>query len=343
MTLMITTEHTKKKVSRGNKVGLFFAAWVAVLHLGALIFVVGWVISIVLFDTLDSSIDTNRSWLVHALIGISVIGFILPLLWRVRRHLFAKYSIWALWVGLGIYIVILCYSVGAIMYERITAPVTTEQVAGVCSSPENQLAFGGDAVIPIATDTGFGTGFAIDDQGLVITAYHVIEGSSDLYVNYASGRVNLSIVQTALDYDLALLRIAQPTENHFTLSAQYSVTDKVYVYGYPGNTFTAGMPSVTSGVVSRILPLEDLLLTSDQAPDGLEMIQTDASINGGNSGGPLINACGVIGVVRSTSDYSELHEYVGVGSEEGIGYAVSSKTVSDVFQLPIDGKSPFQK
>jgi S1-C subfamily serine protease len=76
-------------------------------------------------------------------------------------------------------------------------------------------------------------------------------------------------------------------------------------------------------------------MTSTDSPEGFEIIQTDAAINPGNSGGPLIGKCGVVGVVVAISDTSELSDYIGAVSEQGIGYVVSAKSVASKFGLPI--------
>ncbi len=58
--------------------------------------------------------------------------------------------------------------------------------------------------------------------------------------------------------------------------------------------------------------------------------------NAGNSGGPIVNRCGVVGVVSMTSDASSLFEYIGTVSEQNIGFGISSKTAEKAFGLEIN-------
>jgi serine protease Do len=166
----------------------------------------------------------------------------------------------------------------------------------------------------------------------------VIEGASSIIANYSAGEVKMTVISTAPQYDLALLKIEKPASSFFNLDESYSPTDEVYVYGYPGNSLTAGPPSLSMGIVSRVIDLASLRMTSQDAADGLEIIQTDAAINPGNSGGPLIGSCGVIGVVSFVSDTSKLHQYLGSVSEQNIGFAISSKTARQAFPQHLSEK-----
>jgi len=203
--------------------------------------------------------------------------------------------------------------------------------ANVCSSPRQQFNYNSAAVVPIETNLGYGTGFAVLNQTTILTAYHVIEGSSSIKANYASGSIGMTVIDTAPQYDLALLTVDEPTGAYFTLSHNYMAGDEVLAYGYPGNALSAGAPSLSGGIVSRELTTEDLRMTSSDIPSGLVIIQTDAAINPGNSGGPLIGSCGVIGIVSFTSDTGRMSEYFGSVSEQNIGFAISAKTAKSAF------------
>lgn len=187
------------------------------------------------------------------------------------------------------------------------------------------------AVFPIYTDTGAGTGFAIDDQGTILTAYHVIEEANKIEINLTSGPLPATVKQISKDFDIALIKVNMATPSFMKLSSAYKVTDDVYAVGWPGNAYEAGFSSVSRGIVSRIIT--GVALSGEaHGSNSLEIIQTDAAINPGNSGGPLVGACGAIGVVDAKSDRLELQSY-GITSEVGISYAISSKTVKSVFNL----------
>lgn len=339
---MRTPKIATQQVGRTERIGMFFAGWLAVLQFGGIVAIVSALLAVTLVDT-DTDIGAARAVLIGALIAGAIYGLTIIVVWRHRRHLFAHYSLQALWTGLGVIGLVgllALIGIGLLKSQGVTSSSShpssgTALQSTTCTTPKQQLQAAGDAIIPIDTDLGSGTGFAIDDQGYVVTAYHVIKGASQLYSNYDTGRVALQVVKTAPDYDLALLKIATPPKHHFNLTANYSLLDDVYVYGYPGNAFTAGGPSVSEGIISRVLSTSDLRLNGPGVPAGLEILQTDAAINGGNSGGPMVNGCGVVGVVQSTSDSSGLYKYIGIGSEEGIGYATSSKTIATVLELPI--------
>lgn len=188
------------------------------------------------------------------------------------------------------------------------------------------------AALPIQTNLGSGTGFAINQNGQIITAYHVIENATDIRISTVEKEIPLSVLRVAPEYDLALLETPESLHGYIALDTDYALADQVYSVGWPGNTFNAGSASVSAGVLSRILSNKDIALNNKELPPSLELLQTDAAINPGNSGGPLISDCGVVGVVIWMSDSNELSEY-GLASEQGISFAVSSKTVKEVLGL----------
>ncbi len=151
----------------------------------------------------------------------------------------------------------------------------------------------GDAV----TGQGTGSGFLIDQDGHVLTNYHVVEGSSDVKLLLSEGRTfDARLVGTAPAFDIALLKVETGGATETNLSPlplgdsdKLEMGQKVLAIGNPlglHNTLTTG---VLSGL-SRDIP---------GAPVGLgqAFLQTDAAINPGNSGGPLLDSSGnVIGV-----------------------------------------------
>jgi S1-C subfamily serine protease len=163
-----------------------------------------------------------------------------------------------------------------------------------------------------------GSGFIIDDRGLVMTNSHVVFGAQALSVTLDDGTVQPAKVLGADPiFDLAILQIPRPQQGKLPVLS-FGDSDAVR----PGDRVVAiGNPfgfdqTVTSGIVSglnRILPERPRLLA-------WPMIQTDAAINPGNSGGPLLDRCGeVIGV------NSEI-----LGNAQNIGFAIPSKLAKSV-------------
>jgi len=179
----------------------------------------------------------------------------------------------------------------------------------------------------------YGSGFAIDGKGTIVTAYHVVQDAKQVYINFQSGRQPLTIVRTSPADDLALLKYSKPTPSYINLSDNPALGEDTYALGYPGNAFFVGEASLTKGIVSRTITNDDVRSIAGNAPIELSFVQTDAAINPGNSGGPLINKCGVIGVVDKISDSENLHQY-GLGvSEQNISYAINSSTLKAAFGL----------
>lgn len=164
-----------------------------------------------------------------------------------------------------------------------------------------------------------GTGVIFTEDGYLVTNHHVIEGGQDCSVLLDSGyRLTACYVAGDAENDLAVLKIppgeledlgALPTAQ-FGDSDLLSVGDPVYAIGNPLGWELRG--TLTDGIVSAI--------NRDVEVDGrtMNLIQTNAALNSGNSGGPLINAYGqVVGinVIKMRSDHSTV---------EGLGFAIPS-------------------
>lgn len=238
-----------------------------------------------------------------------------------------------LWIGVVIYALFL--TGGVISF----GDYNTRQVSdGACStSPHDQLFRIEGAVVPIATEHGHGTAFAVGDSNTLLTAYHVIEGANKVYANFVTGEVPIEVVKVAPEVDLALLKINRPDGGYLNLTTNYRLGDDLYVFGYPGSALSAGQASLSQGILSRIVDRDTLILNNNgtPVPNHFELIQTDTTINPGNSGGPLVNRCGVVGIVSWQSDSGQLGDYLGIASEQGINFAISSKTAASEFDLNI--------
>jgi S1-C subfamily serine protease len=185
--------------------------------------------------------------------------------------------------------------------------------------------------VPGDTQRALGSGFVIDKEGHVVTNYHVVQGATSIEVSFSNREtVSAKVVGTDPSTDLALLDVDVDAKALTPLaladSDQVQVGDPVVAIGNPFGLER----TVTAGIVSALQ--RQVSAPNDYTID--HVIQTDAPINSGNSGGPLIDAQGrVIGV------NSQIETANGGGGNVGIGFAVPSNTVKSVVaQLLDDGK-----
>ena len=185
---------------------------------------------------------------------------------------------------------------------------------------------------PVAPGSGAsqaqGSGFVYDTSGHVITNAHVVDGAQSVEVTFSNGKIyDATIVGTDASTDLAVLKVDAPASLLVPLalgdSSEVGVGDTVVAIGSPFGLEN----SVTAGIVSA-------LGRSMEAPNGFTIngsIQTDAAINHGNSGGPLLDLSGrVIGVNAQIASES--------GGNDGVGFAIPSNTVGSIAkQLIADG------
>jgi S1-C subfamily serine protease len=165
------------------------------------------------------------------------------------------------------------------------------------------------SVVTIKTDVGQGTGFIITDDGYLVTNAHVLSGARVVQaIDYEQDTIDATFVGYDSDLDIALLKIPG-TYNKLKLanSDNVQIGEKVIAIGNPlGLQF-----SVSQGIVSAV---------HREGPSGLEAyIQTDAALNPGNSGGPLIDTDGkVIGI----NNYK-------ISSSESLGFALESNFIRE--------------
>ena len=171
-----------------------------------------------------------------------------------------------------------------------------------------------------AVPTGTGSGFLWDEQGHVVTNYHVIEQAQELEVTLSDHTTHKAeVVGLAPEKDLAVLKLLTPPRKLRPIpvgtSADLQVGQQVLAIGNPFGLDQ----TLTTGVVSALG--REIQSATRRRISGV--IQTDAAINPGNSGGPLLDSSGrLIGVntaIQSTS-----------GSSAGIGFAVPVDTVNRV-------------
>ena len=170
------------------------------------------------------------------------------------------------------------------------------------------------------TQQAQGSGFVYDDAGHIVTNQHVVDGAESISVKFWNGKTyKATVVGEDASTDLAVLKVDAPSSllHPLTLadSSKVAVGDGVVAIGSPFGL----EETVTSGIVSG-------LHRSMSAPNDFainDSIQTDAAINHGNSGGPLLNLQGrVIGVNAQIESDS--------GGNDGVGFAIPSNTVRSI-------------
>jgi S1-C subfamily serine protease len=191
--------------------------------------------------------------------------------------------------------------------------------------------------------SGLGSGFVFDTDGHIITNYHVVQGETDLEVDFASGyKVRGSVIGTDTDSDLAIIKVDAPAEELHPLtlgdSSKIQVGQTVIAIGNPFG-FTGTM---TVGVISSFGRTLESIRTapSGQPFSAGDIIQTDAAINPGNSGGPLLDMSGeVIGINRAIQTLNFTTGDTPEPLNSGVGFAIAINIVKRVAPALIkDGK-----
>jgi S1-C subfamily serine protease len=181
-----------------------------------------------------------------------------------------------------------------------------------------------DDAVPTTAEgelAGLGTGVIVNADGTILTAHHVVDHAATIEVVYADGTRSAAEVTAAdPDRDIAVLRPA--TLPSLVVPAVLG-TDGMAV-GLP--VVAVGNPlglddTTTSGVISAL----DRTIRGDDGTTQGGLIQFDAAVNPGSSGGPLLNAAGeVIGIVVALADPSDDGFFIGIGFAVPIGVAVAT-------------------
>jgi S1-C subfamily serine protease len=208
------------------------------------------------------------------------------------------------------------------IYKQDAPGVVQITSTSVVNVPQDPF-FGNPFAPQTEQQQSLGSGFVIDKAGHIVTNYHVVQGARSVQVSFSNGEnLKAKIVGTDPSTDIAVLQVDAHSRALTPLtwgnSDDVQVGDSVVAIGNPfGYTRT-----VTAGIVSAL----DRPLT---APNNFQIehaIQTDAALNHGNSGGPLLDARGqVIGVNSQISTGN-----TGQQGNLGIGFAIPSDTVRNV-------------
>ncbi len=193
-------------------------------------------------------------------------------------------------------------------YEKIAPSVV--HVRGLTTEADEPQVEGQPAT-PLA-EGNIGTGVVIVDNGTILTNLHVVAGAKRVRVTFADGTESpADVIGTRPEHDLAVLKAQKVPDDLFpaTLRSTNGLRpgDEVVAVGFP---FGIG-PSASAGVISG-------LKREYRSPEGkrilTNLIQFDAAVNPGNSGGPLVTAEGeVIGIVTGLLNPTEQRVFVGIG------------------------------
>jgi putative serine protease PepD len=174
-----------------------------------------------------------------------------------------------------------------------------------------------------------GSGWVYDSSGHIVTNDHVVANGSSISVMFSDGsKYSAKVVGADASTDLAVLKVNAPSSKLHPLtigdSSNLAVGDGVVAIGAPFGLDE----TVTTGIVSALN--RDISSTNNFTISGA--IQTDAAINHGNSGGPLLNMSGqVVGITTQIESDS--------GGNEGVGFAVPSNTISTVASKLVNGQT----
>lgn len=176
------------------------------------------------------------------------------------------------------------------------------------------------AVVKIVGDFVTGSGFVISPDGFVVTNYHVIQNETSPHLVFSDGKSYLGKIH-AFDpkIDIAVIKITEDSLPTLEWGNSDELTQGLTVYGlgYPLSGLLKGEVSVNKGAYSARRKSDDGVI---------EFLQTDTSLNNGNSGGPLIDSCGkVIGV-----NVGEIQE------TEGLNFAISQKIAEPLVKTLIE-------
>ena len=192
-------------------------------------------------------------------------------------------------------------------------------------------------VVSIHADNGMfaasGTGVIVSQDGYIVTNKHVVENSDAVYIRI-NGEIDselATLIGVSRDTDLAVLKVERTNlvSGVFAKKDTVKVGDPVIAVGY--SAALVGLPSISKGIVSglgRTLDAGDGTMLKD-------MVQTDAALSSGNSGGPLLNEKGNIIGINTLVLESRQTEFV-----SNIGFAINSDKVVDTLTAITAGNTP---
>ena len=173
------------------------------------------------------------------------------------------------------------------------------------------------------SDDGSGSGVVLDQSGNILTSLHVVQGADEIKVLFADGTESKAVIAGQIgDKDIAVLKVLDPPPMLIPATLgnpdMLRVGDDAIVVGNPFGL----RHTVTAGVISG-LNRSFQLPNTEEPVSGL--IQFDAAVNPGNSGGPLLNRAGeVVGIVTALANPTDQKVFIGIGFAVPIDIAASA-------------------
>jgi S1-C subfamily serine protease len=171
------------------------------------------------------------------------------------------------------------------------------------------------------TKSAYGTGFAINNDGVILTSHHVIKGAKKIDVQFQDGAVcPAKVLKQSPNIDIAILKIDKPTPDYLVMDGQpeIGVGDRVFTMGFPVEDLLGQEPKFTDGAISSLSGIKG----------EATFLQITVPVHPGNSGGPLLSEDGkAIGVIAATIAFQPFIEAT-KAMPQNINYAVSGSFVA---------------
>ena len=163
-----------------------------------------------------------------------------------------------------------------------------------------------------AVEDGLGSGVIVDDRGDILTSLHVVANATEIQITFADGtQSSAEVAASQPENDIAVLRASRLPEQLIPATlgnpGAMHIGDEAFVVGHPLGLYGSMSVGVISGLDRSFQPPGD-------APQLQGLIQIDAAVNPGNSGGPLLNRYGqVIGIVTGLVNPTRQEVFIGIG------------------------------
>ncbi len=169
--------------------------------------------------------------------------------------------------------------------------------------------------------SAYGTGFAINDEGVIVTSHHVIKGATKIDVQFQDGTISpAKVLKQSPNIDIAILKVEMPTPDYLVMDSQpeLGVGDRVFTIGFPVEDLLGQEPKFTDGAISALSGIKG----------EATFLQITVPIHPGNSGGPLLSENGkAVGVIAATIAFQPFIERTKT-MPQNINYAVNGSFVA---------------